>query len=494
VSARLLVGDVRAALATLPDASVDLVVTSPPFLALRSYLPPDHPDKALEIGSEATPGEFIDTLLDVVGACARVLAPHGSIAFELGDTYAGSGGAGGDYNEGGLRDGQPKFSANWQRADRGSGKTRRTEDDFPIRDDNPRPNRSGRMRDRRADEADGIIPAANGWKAPRPGWPLDKSACLIPQLFAIALSYGLNPITGRATDRWRVRNFVTWARPNPSVGEDYDKFRTACSWITVATMAKDRYWDGFAVRRPSKNITPPRDNRGGHRNNVPGRKPQVCNPVDANGRRVLESVPGTAPLYDYWMFDGYGSHKGDTLDSDLFELNTQGYPGSHYATWPEAIVVPLVLSMCPERVCRTCGKPSRRVVEQATATGVSLRDHKLDGTANRKGAAPRLGGSRPDRVLSESWTDCGHGSWRPGLVLDPFAGSGTTLQVATRLGRDAIGIDLDARNEDLVRQRVGLFMGEVVHLVSTRPRRLSVPTDISWTDETWNGEAEAYLR
>jgi hypothetical protein len=54
------------------------------------------------------------------------------------------------------------------------------------------------------------------------------------------------------------------------------------------------------------------------------------------------------------------------------------------------------------------------------------------------------------------WTDCGHGdNWRNGVVLDPFAGSGTTLSVATGHGRDAIGIDLDERNLELARDRVG---------------------------------------
>lgn len=38
-SARYIVGDTRDVTAALPDGSVDLVLTSPPFLALRSYLP-----------------------------------------------------------------------------------------------------------------------------------------------------------------------------------------------------------------------------------------------------------------------------------------------------------------------------------------------------------------------------------------------------------------------------------------------------------------------
>lgn len=109
------VGDTRQVLATLEPGSVDLVLTSPPFLALRSYLPADHPDKASEIGSEPSPGAFIDTMLDVVEACERVMAPHGSLCFELGD-YAGSGGAGGDYAEDGLREGQPAFKGSANRS------------------------------------------------------------------------------------------------------------------------------------------------------------------------------------------------------------------------------------------------------------------------------------------------------------------------------------------------------------------------------------------
>jgi len=110
VSIQYRIGDVFERLAEIPDGSVDLIVTSPPFLALRSYLPADHPDKHKEIGSETTPAEFIDTLLALTAEWGRVLAPHGSICVELGDTFSGSGGAGGDYsNDDGLRSGQATF-------------------------------------------------------------------------------------------------------------------------------------------------------------------------------------------------------------------------------------------------------------------------------------------------------------------------------------------------------------------------------------------------
>lgn len=41
-AATYLLGDVVEVMATMPDNSVDLVLTSPPFLALRSYLPAGH--------------------------------------------------------------------------------------------------------------------------------------------------------------------------------------------------------------------------------------------------------------------------------------------------------------------------------------------------------------------------------------------------------------------------------------------------------------------
>ena len=45
----------------------------------------------------------------------------------------------------------------------------------------------------------------------------------------------------------------------------------------------------------------------------------------------------------------------------------------------------------------------------------------------------------------------------PCTVLDPFSGSGTTGEVAVKLGRRFIGIDLQKNYEPLARERLGLF-------------------------------------
>lgn len=399
------VGDTRKVLATMEPASVDLVLTSPPFLALRSYLPADHPDKADEIGSEATPGAFIDTLLDVVEACERVLAPHGSLCFELGDTYSGSGGAGGDYAADGLREGQAKFDGSNHRRGR-------------------------------------IVDHDSGRRNPGPGWPIDKSLCLIPELFRVALVYGVNPLTGRTTPRWRARNVVRWCRPNPPVGALGDKFRPGTSEMVVVCKSRTRYFDLDAVRNPNSDMTP-----GGTANSRQASGDgRGQGEASRRAARAPEPNPAGAPPLDWW------------------EIPTQGYPGSHYATWPKALLLRPIKAMCPEKVCRTCGEPSRRIVERESF-GVTS---SVGAASGGLGRLPKSGvGYRvPDNATRTTlgWTDCGHDDYRPGVVLDPFAGSGTTLDVAHGLGRSAVGIDLDPRNVALAQDRLGMFpIGVVAH-------------------------------
>lgn len=262
-SSTYVIGDVRDCLAAIPDGSIDLVMTSPPFLALRSYLPADHPDKHREIGSEPDPATFLDTLLLLTAEFGRVLAPHGSICVELGDTYSGSGGAGRDYNPDGLRDGQSKFEGSNQRW----GK---------------------------------VVDHNSGRRNPPDTWPLPKSLCGIPHLYHLSLAYGRNLLTGEESPagRWRVRNVVAWCRPNPPVGALGDKFRPATSYMTIATRAQKRYFDLDAVRTEPKDYGP---RYGEHKvEGIPGRSGQVANPVGPDGLRI-QSNPAGAPPLDYWV-------------------------------------------------------------------------------------------------------------------------------------------------------------------------------------------------
>ena len=416
MSARYVVGDVRDVLATIPDGSIDLVLTSPPFLALRSYLPADHPDKHREIGSEPDPATFLDTLLALTAEWRRVLAPHGSICVELGDTYSGSGGAGGDYRDTGLRDGQQQFA--------GSAST--------MRESNAAHWRAKNQRDAE--------------------WPLPKSLCMIPELYRVALAYGRNPLTGEPSPagRWRCRNVVRWHRPNPPVGALGDKFRPSTSDMVVACVSGKRYFDLDAVREPAK--TGDRVMwQGGALDEATGGKGLVSH------RGFLANNPAGAPPLDTWV------------------IPTAPYAGSHYAVYPPALCEKPIKSMVPLKVCRTCGEPSRRIVENPNSVG------RTSSVGSKSGGLTRLPKSEvgyrvPDNTTSITigWTDCGHGDdWRPGVVLDPFAGSGTTLMVATGHGRDAIGCDIDERNAELALERVGPLLLTVEHLADGDDRAAS---------------------
>ena len=73
----------------LPDSSVDLICTSPPYFGLRSYTDGGE-HYAGQIGSEATPREYVAALLDCTREWVRVLKPSGSVFVNLGDKYSGA--------------------------------------------------------------------------------------------------------------------------------------------------------------------------------------------------------------------------------------------------------------------------------------------------------------------------------------------------------------------------------------------------------------------
>lgn len=79
---QILVGDSRSVLQTLPAASVDCVITSPPYFGLRDY---GHPD---QLGLESAVGDWVRGLRDVCAQLARVLKPTGALWLNVADRYS----------------------------------------------------------------------------------------------------------------------------------------------------------------------------------------------------------------------------------------------------------------------------------------------------------------------------------------------------------------------------------------------------------------------
>ena len=188
-------------------------------------------------------------------------------------------------------------------------------------------------------------------------------------------------------------------------------------------------------------------------------------------------------LFGYSQFIGNGANPGD-----VWRINPRRHMGDHLAPFPTEIAERAILLACPGRICAACGEPRRRIVERTReldpsrpqarramelaeaagltdahiaavqATGVSDAGKALrvqNGTGRNAAhvkelaaeAKLALGGyfrefTFPRRVTT-GWTSCRcKKRTEPGVVLDPFMGTGTTLDTALRLGRSAVGIDL----------------------------------------------------
>lgn len=87
MTATILRGDARSL--PLADASVDLIVTSPPYWSLRSYTD-GGAHYGGQIGAEPTPAAYIDSLIGCTREWVRVLKPSGSLWVNLGDKYSGA--------------------------------------------------------------------------------------------------------------------------------------------------------------------------------------------------------------------------------------------------------------------------------------------------------------------------------------------------------------------------------------------------------------------
>ena len=125
----------------------------------------------------------------------------------------------------------------------------------------------------------------------------------------------------------------------------------------------------------------------------------------------------------------------------------------------------LTCTSCNKQGFTFCREPRRRVEGAAEYTQRGATAKMLDMRQGDRSHLPpdvrnwgKTTGGDTGSVIRQAptlgWSDCGCGvPFAPGVTLDPFAGTGTTLAVADLHGRDAIGIDIDTRNPQLYEQR-----------------------------------------
>jgi site-specific DNA-methyltransferase (adenine-specific) len=231
----------------------------------------------------------------------------------------------------------------------------------------------------------------------------EKSLVLAPERLALAL----------IADGWILRNKIIWAKTNPMPTSVRD--RLSCTHEVVYFFVRERryFFDLDAIRIPHKS-KPSRPTARGSTWSVPEswRGPLTGSNTGLNGLKAK----------------GLVGHPLGKNPGDVWPLATAGYRGAHHAVFPEKLVERPLLATCPEKVCRRCGKPWTREPMRAL------------------GHLAVAGELRP--------TCACNAVVRPGVVLDPFLGSGTVAAVASRLGRHWLGIELNPAFARLTDQRL----------------------------------------
>lgn len=137
----------------------------------------------------------------------------------------------------------------------------------------------------------------------------------------------------------------------------------------------------------------------------------------------------------------------------VVDVATAPYKGAHYATFPAKLITPLIRATCPRRACSVCGEGWAPIVERPDQSQRPTRaEAKQSGQRISTGWGEREQSAgqqwqdwkdeNPDRVIG--WRpSCDHDAPPvPGIVVDPFVGSGTTVMVAEQLLRRGIGLDI----------------------------------------------------
>lgn len=255
-----------------------------------------------------------------------------------------------------------------------------------------------------------------------------KDLCGIPQRLALALQ----------VDGWHWRSDCIWSKTNPMPSSVKDRFTVSHEYVYMFTKSARYFFDAYAVReesQPWKVDTPTGwdTGEGGHGSfHRDGREKSIQTDEIRTGRNRRT----------------------------VFTIPTEGFSGAHYATYPQALVEILIKAGTPEAgCCPQCRAPYIRLMERTSTPNPSLHGSRFD---LRKTGTNGHGRTQPgERYLSESigfvpGCRCESGVPVPSLVFDPFIGSGTTALVARALGRHCIGVELDAKSLDLQRERLGL--------------------------------------
>jgi site-specific DNA-methyltransferase (adenine-specific) len=200
-----------------------------------------------------------------------------------------------------------------------------------------------------------------------------------------------------AADGWIVRNKVVWAKTNPMPSGVTDRLEATYDVVYLLVRSARYFFDPDAIRSSTT----------------------------TGGVAALGKGPG-----------------------DVWPIPVANFRGPHFATFPPKLVKTPLLATCPAKLCVACGTPWKT---QTTIQKLGkIVRFKTDHMVRRHPVRYDVIRTNP-RLLPQCGCDA---ETRPGIVLDPFFGTGTVGVVADGLERDWLGIEVNPTYAALARTRL----------------------------------------
>jgi DNA modification methylase len=262
---------------------------------------------------------------------------------------------------------------------------------------------------------------------------------MVPARLAIALQ----------EDGWYLRSDIIWHKLTAMPESCLDRPTSAHEHVFLLAKSERYFYDADAVREPLK---PKTYTTFGTKHRPQGNDALGRVKSDNWGSTVGERQPRLAPD---------GSIAGANL-RNVWPLASQPFPGSHFATMPPKLAERCILASTSSQACEHCNAPWQRETEQTGIIKMSGPVHpktlaSQDGTKPYGQSSAFRSGMVPTRETIGWQPTCrcknNAGSGRC-IVLDPFAGAGTSAYVAAKQGRDYLGIELNPEYVALAEKRL----------------------------------------
>lgn len=343
---KILHGDSLSVLKTLPSESIDCIVTSPPYWALRDYkLEPiiwdsiedcehdfsithkmdqsggvgktnvgNFSDDRLHfssssqtcskcnawkgsLGQEPTIELFINHMIQIFDECKRVLKKDGTCWIVLGDTYSGN------VKAGNKVFGNPEFNKN--RPSRALTLTPEKKTDLP-----------------------------------------EKSLCMVPERFAIKM----------IDKGWILRNKIIWWKPNCMPSSAKDRFTVDYEYVYFFTKSQKYYFK--TQYEPLAELTK-----------------QAYNRIEKGTEKI--KTFGNGEKYKDFNFNPtysgnpYTPSQNGRIKRSVWSITLQPFPESHFAVFPESLV-----QQCLDAGCKPDGIVLDPFMGAGTTALTALKNNK----------------------------------------------------------------------------------------------------------------------